>query len=227
MQCQAGSPYRKICPSGLHFDIRISACNWPESMECSKFTRPATTQRPPIGRPNSGRPNSGRPNTGRPPVNRPTNRPPFTTETPEPTGYPTPPYDPEREKDSNLNFKPNRETQPPARATTPRPTGGSSGCEWCFKCPNREDTYHENGYDRYTYYHCFEGEPYLLYCPRNNVWNQSKKICQSEKMNEAFHDKDQGGSSDDGAGLIDPRMKTRKPTARPPTTSKPKRNQRQ
>lgn len=216
-------------------------------MECSKHTRPVTTQRPPVGRPNTGRPNTGRPNTGqpntgwpntgrpntgqpntgwpntgRPPVNRPpTNRPPFTTETPEPTGYPTPPYDPEREKESNMNFKPDR---PPARGNNPAPTGGSSSCEWCFKCPNREDTYHENSYDKYTYYHCFEGEPYLLYCPRNSIWIQRSKTCQSEKMNEAF-DKDQDGGSDDGAGLIDARMKTRKPNVRP-TTSKPKRNQR-
>ena len=119
-----------------------------------------------------------------------------------------------------MNFKPERQTRPPI---TSRPTGGSSSCEWCFKCPDREDKYYENNYDRYTYYHCFEGEPYLLYCPRNNVWIQSKKICQSEKMNEAFNDKDEGGSSD-GAGLIDARMKTRKPTAQP-TTGKPKRNQ--
>ena len=199
-------------------------------MECSKRTRPVTTIRPPIGRPDTGRPNTGRPNTSRPvtgtpntgrpnrpPMNRPTNRPPFTTttETPEPTGYATPPYDPEREKDSNMNFKPNR---PP---TPSRPTGGSSSCEWCFKCPNREDNYYENNYDKYTYYHCFEGEPYLLYCPSNNVWIQSKKICQSEKMNEAFSD--DGGT--DGAGMIDARMKTRKPAVQP-TTSKPKRNQR-
>lgn len=195
-------------------------------MECSKSTRPVTTQRPPIGRPNTGRPNRppvSRPPNNRPPNNRPTNRPPFTTETPEPTGYPTPPFDPEREKDSNVNFKPLRQTGPPTSqpATARPPTGGSSNCEWCFKCPDREDKYFENGYDRYTYYHCFEGEPYLLYCPRNNVWIQSKKNCQAEKTNEsAFNDKEDGSS--DGAGMIDARMKTRKPG----TTAKPKRNQR-
>ena len=195
IECSGLIPYRKICPAELHYDARIKACNWPQSRVCSKHTRPLITQRPK---------STSRPTT-------------FTYATPS---------------DSNMNFKPDRQTISPSRQTTTTlkpPTSSldpfNENCEWCFKCPNKNDNYYENKYDKYTYYHCFRGQSYLLYCPRDAIWVQSKQKCQSEnedKLNESFKDENTG---DDGAGLIDSRMKNRKQTTtttKKPTTKKNK-----
>lgn len=179
-------------------------------MECSKHTKPYITEHPqPIS---TNRPIPG----SNEPVNTPdySRRPYVTSDHTEPSTYDTPPHDPER---NNLNFN------KPVRSTTAKPNFNDN-CEWCFRCPSAKNEYFENQYDKTTYYHCFESQPYLLYCPRDSIWIQSEQTCKSEKsfdkegdkINESLKDNENDGSFD-GSGLIDSRMKSRKNTTAKPS----------
>ena len=231
VECSNGSPFRKICPAGLHFDIRIKACNWPESMECSKHSKPLITERPPT-RPSITERPPNRPSITEKPTNRPFIPP---SVTPEYTGvYPTPPqYDDDKNNNMNFNRPHGGNARQPVTQTTSRPSTPSNNqnnCEWCFKCPNHEDEgYYENKYDKYTYYHCFEGNAYLMYCPRDSAWTQRKQICESERLNNKNEDGTNNDhkivnpfkDEDDGTGLIDARMKSKNKSTTLKTSNDP------
>ena len=194
--------------------INFKACNWPESMECKKHTKPLITEKP-----------------------RSTNQPIYTFTTPVSSTftYATPPPDNDNYGSNNDFNKPNNNDYPERKPdhTTSRPYtrpstqktttttinafNDNNNCEWCFKCPNREDRYYENGYDKFTYYHCYKGEAFLMYCPRDENWIQRKQICEpinnrNENNNNNNNNSNNDGSSDDGAGLIDPRIKPKSKT---------------